>query len=205
MKKIGLVAVISLLMMAQNAWSYGTGISSFPLVVNKPYVGAEFTGITSTGGGVGMQARYTQKLSSSTVVDAGLGMGGGEMTSRIFGGVDFELFPDYQKQPKISIKAKYENAEEFEVRTNSFGIAPTVTKGFNFWGHEAYPFVSLPYNVQLDAADASYNTTASLNLGIAANLPWDGYRHLTATAEGVINLSDSYSGLFVGVSFPFNN
>jgi hypothetical protein len=204
MKKIGLISMLSLFIMTQNAWSYGTGVSTFPLKINKPYIGAEFTGITSTGGGVGMQARYTQKLSSTTTVDAGLGMGGGEMTSRIFAGVDFELYPDYQQQPKISLKAKFENAKEFDIRTNSFGIAPTVSKGFNFWGHEAYPFVSIPYSVQLDAIDNTYHTIASLNMGISGNLPLEGFRHLTASAEGIINLKDSYSGVFFGVTFPFN-
>jgi hypothetical protein len=204
MKNIGLAAILALITLSQNAWSYGTGVSSYPLLIQKRYIGAEFTGITSTGGGIGVQARYTEKLTSSTIVDAGLGMGGGELTSRLFAAIDFELYPDYQQQPRISLKAKFENAKEFGVRTNSFGIAPTFSKGFNFWGTEAYPFVSLPYNIRLDSTGNTYSTNANLNIGVTAALPFSGYKHLMATVEGTVKIKDSYSGLFFGITYPLN-
>jgi hypothetical protein len=204
MRKIRLITIFSIILMAQNAWSYGTGVSTFPLEITKKYIGAEFTGITSTGGGVGMQARYTEKLNATTVFDAGLGMGGGELTSRLFTGVDFELYPDYRNQPRISLKANFENAKEFGVRTNSIGVAPTFSKGFNFWGSEAYPFVSIPYNVSLDSGINTYNTNAKLTMGITGHLPIEGYRHIMATFEGTIKIKDTYSGLFFGISYPIN-
>ena len=204
MKLFGLLSALGLVLMSTNAWSYGTGISSYPIMLQQRFISAEFTGITSTGGGVGVQGRYTQKFNTNMIFDGGIGMGGGDRSSRIFAGVDFELYPDYQKQPRISVKGTINNAKEGDSRKTSLGVAPTFSKGFSFWGHEAYPFVAIPFNVSLDSNNSTYNTNANLNIGIAGAVPVDGFKHLTATFEGTINIKDSYTGLFLGVAYPFN-
>ena len=38
-------------------------------MTDKKLISTEFTGVTSTGGGVGVQARYTQKLNKLTTLD----------------------------------------------------------------------------------------------------------------------------------------
>ncbi|MCP4912531.1 MAG: hypothetical protein GY909_05385 [Oligoflexia bacterium] len=195
---------LAALLVSGTAYSYGTGTSSYPLMPEKRLVSTEFTGITSTGGGVGLQGRYTHKINEKTIVDGGLGIGAGERDSRFFLGADYELIPDYMKQPKVSLKLNFENAKEFDVRRNVLTLAPVVSKGFSFWGTEAYPFVSLPIGLSLNGESKTYESLVNLSTGIAGNIPVEGYRHLVATAEATIGVKDSYTGVFFGVSYPLN-
>lgn len=204
-KALSLVAALAMTVgLGQKAHAYGTGISTFPLEAETKFVSAEFTGITSAGGGIGMQTRYTQKLNETGTIDAGLGISGGERSARLFAGYDYMLFPDYDNQPRTSIKAFVENSKEFNARRNILGIAPTVSKGFSFWGKEAFPYLSLPYGISLDGRNNSYNTTLSANLGISGIIPADvgPDKQLTANAEAIISLKNSFSGVFVGVAYP---
>lgn len=205
LKAISYVAALALIIgLTQQAHAYGTGISSFPLEVETKLISAEFAGITSTGGGLGMQARYTQKLTEKGTIDAGLGISGGERSARIFAGYDVELFPDYENQPRTSIKAFLENSKEFTARRNILGLAPTISKGFVFWGKEAFPYLSIPYGISLDGTSNSYKTTVSANLGITGVIPADvgPDKQLTASAEAIVGLKDSFSGVFFGVAYP---
>ncbi|MFA6236854.1 MAG: hypothetical protein WC635_05950 [Bacteriovorax sp.] len=208
MKNFRAISVLAALAMAagmsQKAHAYGTGLSSFPLETETKLISAELTGITSTGGGVGMQARYTQKLTEKGTIDGGLGISGGERSARLFAGFDYEIFPDYENQPRTSIKAFFENSKEFRVRRNIIGVAPTVSKGFSFWGKEAFPYLSVPYGISLNSTTNSYNTTMSANLGISGIIPADvgPDKQLTANAEVIVGLKDSFSGAFVGVAYP---
>ena len=187
------------------AFAYGTGISTFPLEAEKKVISAEVTGIVSNGSGLGLQARYTQKLTELTSVDAGIGISGGERSARLFAGYDYELFPDYDMQPRTSIKAFVENSKEFGVRRNILGIAPSISKGFSFWGQEAFPYLSLPYGISLNSKKNSYETTLSANLGVTGLIPAESLgtsKPLTASAEAVIGLKDSFSAVFVGFGYP---
>ncbi len=205
-KSISTMAIIAMTLGfgSQKAHAYGTGLTSYPLEVETKLISAEFTGITSTGGGLGLQARFTDKLSESGTIDAGLGISGGERSARLFAGYDFELFPDYENQPRTSIKAFIENSKEFNARRNILGLAPTVSKGFTFWGKEAFPYLSIPYGISLNGTNNSYSTTLSANLGISGVIPAEvgANRQLTANAEAIIGLKDSFSGVFFGVAYP---
>ena len=204
MRKLKITSLLLGFLASQSALGFGAGWSSYPLLTDKKFISTEFTGVTSDGGGVGVQARYTQKLNKLTTVDAGIGMAGGERTSRIFVGMDYELYPDYMKQPKVSVKTTIENAEEFDVRFTSLTVAPTASKGFNFWGKEAFPYASLPVGLKLDTISSTYSTTVSANVGVTGNLPIDGYKHLTAKAEAFVGLKNTFSGMIVGLSFPMD-
>jgi hypothetical protein len=202
MKNIIALTVLSGLF-ATNAFAYGTGISTFPLEVEKKFISAEVTGITSEGGGLGLQTRFTSKVTEKITVDAGLGIAGGERSARLFAGFDYEMFPDYQMQPRISLKAFVENSKEFNVRRNIIGIAPTFSKGFSFWEHEAFPYLALPLGISLNGRANTYATTVSANLGIAGVLPVQtGTKKLTANAEAIVGLKDSFSGVFMGIAYP---
>jgi hypothetical protein len=172
MKKIKFVTILSGLLLTSNAWSLGMGVSSYPMLTGKKLISSEFTGITSTGGGVGLQARYTQKLSKKLTIDGGIGISGGEHANRFFTGVDLEIFPDYAKQPKVSLRTDLELAKEFDVGRTKIGVAPTVSKGFSFWGKEAFPYLSLPVGISLDGDTQTYQSTVTANLGINGNLPF---------------------------------
>ena len=206
LKGLSLLALtLSLGLGSSAAFAYGTGISTFPLEQDKKVLSAEVTGIVSSGGGVGLQARYTQKLNELSTVDAGLGISGGERTARLFAGYDYELFPDYDIQPRTSIKAFIENSKEFGTRRNILGIAPSMSKGFSFWGHEAFPYLSLPYGISLDGKRNEYETTLSANLGVSGRISHEYLatsKPVTANAEVIIGLRNSFSGLFVGFGYP---
>jgi hypothetical protein len=186
-----------------KALAYGTGVSTYPLQTDDKFIAAELTGITSNGGGLGLQTRFTQKITEKATVDAGLGISGGERSARLFASYDHELFPDYQSQPRISLKAFVENSKEFEVRRNILGFAPTISKGFSFWGKEAFPYLSLPYGISLDGTKNAYQTTLSANLGVTGNLPteWSA-KQIVASAEMILGLRNTFSGLFVGFAYP---
>ncbi len=185
-------------------FAYGTGISTYPLMSEKKLLTTEFTGIVSENGGVGLQARYTQKINNVAVVDAGIGLSGGERTGRVFAGIDYEIFPDYKKQPRVSIKSTFEYAKEYNLPFNIIEIAPTVSKGFSFWGYEGFPYATLPISLSLESQHKTYETMANMTVGIAGKLPFEGYTHLTGNIETILNLKDSYSAVFLGVSYPIN-
>jgi hypothetical protein len=204
MKKLMNLTTILILQTASfKLMAYGTGISTFPLEAEDKFISAEFTGVTSSGSGFGMQARFTDRINEKATVDAGLGIAGGERSARLFAGYDHELFPDYESQPRFSLKAFIENSKEFDVRRNILGIAPTISKGFSFWGHEAYPYLALPYGISLDGSKNAYQTTLSANIGINGNLPKEwANKQLTANAEIILGLKNSFSGIFAGVAYP---
>lgn len=196
---------LSLGLGSSAAFGYGMGISTFPLEQEKKIISAEVTGIVSDGGGLGLQARYTQKLNEASSVDAGLGISGGERSARLFAGYDYEIFPDYDIQPRTSIKAFIENSKEFGTRRNILGIAPSVSKGFNFWGHEAFPYLSLPYGISLDGKKNQYETTLSANLGVSGLISSEYLitnKPVTANAEVIIGLKDSFTAVFFGFGYP---
>ncbi len=202
MKKLGLII---LLLAPISSFAYwGTGVSTYPMLMDNKFLSTEFTGDLSSDGGLGFQGRYTQKISQSTIVDAGVGFSGGERTGRIFASVDYEIFPDYQQQPRISAKAYFENSAEYGKRKNVIGVMPVFSKGFNFWGKEAYPYASLPIGVSLNKDNKSYDTFMKLSLGVSGKIPYPALSHLTASVEGTLNIKDSYSGLYAALHFPIN-
>lgn len=204
MKLRNIALALSLSALTSTAWAYGTGYSSFPLSVEKRMLSTEITGVTSTGGGMGVQARYTQKASEQVTFDAGLGMGSGERSGRLFTNADFEIFPDYMRQPRVAIRAGFEYAKEFDTSRNIFSIAPMVSKGFAFWGSEAFPFVSIPVGMNLNSDNKTYESTISLNTGINGHLPVEGYQNLIGSAEIQLGLKDSFTAVLFGLSYPLN-
>lgn len=201
MKRI--IATLATLVSA-TTMAYGVGQSTHPMAEGKKLISTEFTGITSDDGGMGMQVRYTQKLNRIFSYDVGLGISGGDRAQRLFVGADYEIYPDYLRQPRFSIKANLERAEEFEKTNTIVSVAPTISKGFNFWGKEAFPYVSLPVGLSLNGDEKSYENTISLNTGINGQLPFKGYRHLNGNLEVQVGLKDSFTAFLAGVSFPMN-
>ena len=202
--KLKFLAAAVALFSASTVFAYGTGFSTYPLMVDGKMAGAEMTGISSDEGGVGLQGRYTQRLSQALTVDAGAGFSGGDRSNRIFVGADYEIFPDYMNQPKVSLKTTWTNAEEFDSRRNIIGLAPIISKGFSFWGKEGYPFFSLPVSLNLDSDSKQYETMIGANFGLMGNLPLEGYRDIIGKIEGMVDLKDSYTGIFLGLSFPLH-
>ena len=196
--------ILGLLLLSTKALASGMGWSMYPLLTDKKMLSAEMVGDFSAGGGIGFQARYTQRLNSQSTIDGGIGYTSGERAGKIFLGYDYEFFPDYAKQPRISLKGQYSNGKEFNERVNRIHVAPMVSKGFNFWGHEGFPYLAIPMGVNLNSASKTYGWYSQVNVGITGKVPWMKYEHLLTQLEGQINLTNSYSGVYMGLSFPLN-
>jgi len=198
------ILILGLLLSTTKVWANGMGWSMYPLLTDKKMLSAEIVGDFTAGGGAGFQARYTQRISSKSTVDGGLGYSSGERAGRIFAGFDYELFPDYAKQPRLSTKFVFQNAKEYLERVTRVSAAPMVSKGFNFWGHEGFPYLSIPLGVNLNSASSTYGFFSQMNLGITGKVPWQDYENLLMQFETQWNFTNSYSGVFIGLSFPLN-
>lgn len=198
MKKV----FLTLITLSQaSIFAYGIGQSTMPMLSGSKSIATELTGITSDAGGMGMQVRYTQKLDEKLVLDGGIGISGGDRSQRIFVGADYEIYPDYMQQPRVSVKGILERSTEFDQGITKISLAPTVTKGFSFWGKEAYPYVALPVGLSLNGDTQTYETAMSLNTGINGQLPIEGFKHLNGTMEIQVGLKDSFTAFLAGVTF----
>lgn len=198
------VISLCLALVHSHVFAHGVGLSAYPLELQKNMFSTELTGITSDGGGVGLQGRYSRKINEKTVLDAGFGISGGERNSRFFVAADYEIFPDHMRQPKVTVRTSIENSKEFGTRRNILSLAPKISKGFSFWGHEAFPYAALPFGVNLDSDTKRYQSQMGLNLGIAGNLPFEGYNKLLGVLETTIGVNDTYTAFFAGITFPLN-
>ena len=64
--------VILLSVLSNAAFGYGLGVSTHPIEEKKKLVQAEFVGLAGRGHGMGVQARFVQKIQPSLIVDAGV-------------------------------------------------------------------------------------------------------------------------------------
>jgi len=196
--------LLSFILICGKAFSYGTGIVTHPLEAQKKLITSEVTGVVSNGAGAGVQARYLQKIRREWSFEAGAGFAGGERSNRIFAGTDYEFFADTGYQPRFSTKAYWINSSEFNTRTNNLGVAPMVSKGFMFWDVEAYPFVALPMELSLNSDTKSYEVQSRLAFGVTAPIPVKSLKKFIANLEANVNMANSYSAVFAGVTYPFN-
>ena len=197
------ICLISLLMTSQ-VFAYGVGVLTHPMTMKKRLVHAEFAGLLTNGSGVGLQARYVQRINQKLKFDAGFGFGGGDRSSRFFGSLDYELYPDYAKQPRVSTRLSLSTASEFDKRINTLALTPTASKGFSFWGHEAFPFVAIPTGLSLNSTEQTYEFNAAISAGVTGKIPLKALKKMTASAELNLNIANSYTGLFFGLAYPIN-
>lgn len=195
---------IALSLCSASVMAYGIGYTTHPMAENQKFISTEMTGIVSDNGGMGLQVRYTQKLNKFVSVDAGLGISGGDRDQRLFVSADYEIYPDYMRQPRFSLKTSIERADEFKTTNTIISVAPTLSKGFNFWGKEAFPYVALPFGLSLNGDKNTYETITSLNAGINGQVPVEGYSNLNANLEIQVGVQDSFTAMLVGLSFPMN-
>jgi hypothetical protein len=200
MKKIILSVVVAAF--SFSAMANVIGVSTHPFQAQKQVVNTEFTSNLSSGSGFGVQARYYNRINRDWNIDAGAGFSGGERDSRFFLGADYMLIPDYDNQPRISFKSFFERTNDFNNTFNNIGVAPTLSKGFSFWGHEAFPFVALPVKLGLNSDSKRYDMISSLALGITGRLPIEGTNNLIGNIEANLDIDNSYTALLMGVSYP---
>lgn len=195
-----LILVLSLTV--SSAFASVVGLSSHPFSTGNQVITTEFDSYISAGSGMGITAKYYQKLNRNLNIDAGVGINSGERENRLFVGADYEIFPDYGRQARFSTKGIFETVAVDGDRINSFAIAPTLSKGLSFWGREAFPFLSAPLAVSLNADNNTYETTAALATGITSAFRLNNNREIVANFEANIGLRNSYTALVLGVSLP---
>ncbi len=189
-------------MVCTSGFATTVGLSTHPFTMNKSVVTTEFNSYLSAKGGMGITAKYFQRVNGKLNVDAGVGVTDGERANRLFAGADYELFPDYGRQPRVSAKTILETMEVDGDRINSIAIAPTLSKGFAIYGKEAFPFVALPMSVGLNTDEGTYETSTALSAGITGRLPIRGFESLVGNLETNFNLRNSYTALVMGISMP---
>ena len=200
MKKLGLF--LGSVLLSQIAGASTIGVSAHPFTMQKQVIRTEFSNYGANGVGTGINASYFKRLNERVNFDAGFGISDGKSSSTVFAGADFELIPDYGRQPRVSIKTLLDSQNFNGDRINSFGAAPTLSKGFAFWGNEAFPFVALPVRVGLNADENTFQTSTALAAGITGRLPFDGFENLIANFETNIAIRNSNSSVVLGVSLP---
>ena len=193
---------VTILGFSATLFAQGHGVSSYPLDIQQKYVSIEWTGIVSHGRGSGLQARYMQRVRPQWTVSGGFGFSNGERANRIFVNADYELYPDYQKQPRVSLRGILERSRDFGSTHTKVGVAPVVSKGLSFWGQEGFPFISVPVALDLDSGRNRYEVISQLALGAAVPIRTRTSQKIVANIEVNMNISGSYSGIFFGLSHP---
>lgn len=188
--------------LSMGAFASTIGISNHPFLMKKDIVSTEYNNYLSSGTGMGLTARYLRKIDEGFTAEAGFGFANGERSSRFFMAADKEILPDYGRQPRFSVKGIAETADRDGERINTFGVAPTISKGFAFWGREAFPFLAIPMNVSLNQDAGEYETSTAVAMGITGRIPVDGIKNLVANIEMNMSIRNSFTGIVAGVSLP---
>lgn len=197
-----LVLAMTGLCFSLGAAASTVGLSTHPFTMNKKVITTEFNSFLSEGAGMGITAKYFQRISPKLNMDAGVTVSDGDRESIVQAGADYQIFPDYGRQPRVSVKGLLETASIEGNRINTFGAAPTISKGFSFWGKEGFPFLALPLTVSLNTDFGTYETSSALAAGITGRLPLNGFDNLIGNLETNIGIDDSYTAILMGVSMP---
>lgn len=183
-----------------SAHSNEVGWSVYPLKENQKIITAQFGGVFSGEGGYGITASYLQKLSPKWDVEAGAGFTGGDEGFTLYGAGNYELFPDYDKQPKVTLKGWYQYSDVSSSSVNRFYISPLVSKSTVLWGAETFPYVGIPTGVNLNYDNKQYSLFSALTLGISGNIPWEKMKNVMMLVEAKLNITGAYSGISFGFS-----
>lgn len=197
--KLLLLALVTLSVSATTV-----GLSTHPFAVENKVITTEFNNYTSAGTGMGLTAKFYERVNQTLNYDVGFSVAEGIRSNRFLAGADYELFPDYGRQPRVSLKGIFESMDFDGDRINSVGIAPTISKGFSFWGKEAFPFLALPYRVSLNNDENTYETSTAVAVGITGRLDIGGTDKVVGNIETNFNLENSYSAIVMGLSVPLN-
>ena len=194
---------ILLFLLSLPSWSLSViGHANYPLKKEDKLISLEATSSMSEGGNLGLQSRYTYKSSGRMIVDMGIGTGSGHRAGHVFTNLEYEIYPDYIRQPKFAFQAGFRSVKEYSKRSNQFLISPLLSKGLNIGHREIFPFIALPIGVSLERNTSTYRSFANINTGLTGQLPFRGYEHFLGTIEGSLNLRNSYSEILVGISYP---
>lgn len=196
------LALIATLFSLQTFASSLVGVSVHPMKEGDKLIHPEFVNRFTSGSSQGLQVRYLHNFTDKLNADAGLRVFRRDI-STFFASGTYELYPDYDSQPQIALKAFFERERNDTIDSNIFGIAPVVSKGYSFQGYPIYPYASLPLRMQLIDTE-QYKIASALTLGLSAELPFQNFSNVLGNVELNIDIDNSYSYLALGLAMTFN-
>ena len=183
---------------------WGNGISSYPLGVQKKYVAADLTSVLFNGKGMGLQARYIQQLRAELIIEGGFGFSNGDQAYQVFVSGDYELYPDFMNQPKVSLQGTLVRAQKFNSSHTRISLAPVASKGLSFWGSEGFPFLAFPMTLDLNNDAKNYDIAYQMSVGASVPMPFAGYEKFLANFKLNMNIENAPTEISLGFSHPLN-
>jgi hypothetical protein len=184
-----------------HLYAYGVNYSTYPFAPATKILAVDIGGKAD---GMATQLRIAYKYDSQIMIEGGLGVAtSNNDNASMFVGIDYEVIPDYLKQPRIGVRVAVDNVNFSGSRHNIFSMTTVVSKGVSFWGREAFPYISLPLGMAFNTANKTYSTYLALSAGVTGNLPINKYHHLVTNLEASLGFTGLGSSIFAGISFPF--
>lgn len=149
-----------------------------------------------TGAGINLKPRYG--ANDLMNIEGVVGTGSGARRFRLGGIVDFEWFPDYEKQPGIAtpVFLEYYRTENSGVTT--LGVKPMLYKTFgDDNGAEYTPFIAFPMG--WNVIDSTFHGFTQLAIGSLFCMP--DVDHWKFTLEAGFDVNNSYSYISGGITF----
>lgn len=170
---------------------------------NEALFATEVAGVFNNGKGVGVQTRFRKGILPGIDFDGGIGVNNGDRASKIFVNMDFELYPDYDSQPRLVLRGFFERWRIDDFKNNHFGMAPIVSKAFRMDSLEFYPYIGVPLGINMNQTTDEAEFTMQTAIGVTADLGALDAKGLNASVELDIDMVNSYTGGLVGLSFVF--
>lgn len=188
----------SVSLMASNV-----GVSTHPMVTSDQAITTEFNTFHSYGEGFGITGRYFRRINPDLTIDAGVGLATDDRPSSIYAAVDYQLFPDYDTQPRVSLKSGLESVEIEDDRWNIIGTTPIVSKSVVVNGQEFFPFVATPIRLGLNSETQKYRFFPEVNFGTTTGgFRIGDYDNLIGNVELGFDLSNGGSTISAGLTYP---
>jgi hypothetical protein len=196
--KFIMILILGWTILSSAAWA---GVFNMPHFVSpdRSVLGIEPEAVLTSGGGVGMNLRYTHGLSESSNLTGIVGTGSGPRGFRLGAAMTFDVFPDAASQPGVGFGAQGLLVQLTQAAALELTGFPYIHKRFP--ASEAQrviamePFLALP--IGLGLTQGSYRMITSLSIGSL----FEHNEHFKSIVELTMGLSGSETILSGGVSY----
>jgi hypothetical protein len=172
------------------------GVFNMPRFVDigNNAIGFEPEVVTSNGGGLGANLRYTQGVSELNNAFALVGTGTNVRGFRIGGGMTFDFIPDVDSQPGIGVGLQgIYYRYKYSVGKLETSVVPYIHKQFsNGKGSSIEPFFSLPFGPAFRSG--SYDWISQVVLGAIFHEDHSAIRYIGEVGVNVNKTESYFSG-----------
>lgn len=152
----------------------------------------------SEGGGINVDGALDSALSDSTSFR--LQAGAGQVDFHLGGSVKYIPFPDIDNQPAMGVKAGAWYARDAGENFISLLVAPLVSRRMDSEYGLFVPYAALPVSM----VNYKSKNTVGTQIAFGSELRNTNWKNVILTGELAINLSDSFSAVTFGLSFPLD-